>query len=234
MKKTVFLLLFLSFSICSFSQDIITTKENERIEVKVLEINETNIKYVLFYFQDGPTYLINKSKVKSINFQNGLVENFDYEDNENNKQSNIDVEEQKPEKIFKHIFMVNPVSTIMGAILGAFDIDFHYAYYFASKVAVPVEFEFFTGRWYGTGFSLLSGIEAVPVTHRQKSGLLVNALAGVTMLDRVGAAFVINPNVGYQIVTRKGFAFNFALGPMYGTLTKKINIRFMANFGGAF
>ena len=234
MKKSIFLSLFLCLSICSFSQDIIITKDNERIDAKVLEITETDVKYVLFYYQDGPTYLIYKSNVKTIAYENGLVENFDNENNENIEQSNTEVEEQKTEKIFKNVIRFNPFATIQMAILtGAFDINLQYARYLTNKIAIPVELEVFYGNRAGAGFTLMSGIEAIPATHRQKSGLFLQALTGVVMVyGDIG--FAANANVGYQLMTRKGFVFNVALGPMYETISDKLNLRLLLGVGFAF
>ena len=232
MKKTLFLSLFLTFSVCLFSQDIIITKESERIYAKVLSINETDVKYELFHNQDGAVYLIYKSNIKTIIFQNGTVENFD---NDNTVVVIVEQpEEPKTEKIFKNVIRFNPLATIQGAILlGGFDFNVQYAHYFARKIAVPVEIEVFIGGRAGMGFSLMSGIEAVPATHRQKSGLFLQGLAGFVMIDN-NFGFAANTNVGYQLMTKKGFVFNAAMGPMYNTITGKISLRLLLGVGFAF
>lgn len=78
MKKNLFLLGMLSlfFSFSAMSQDIITTKDGKDIQAKVLEITNTEIKYLDFENQDGPTYILNKADVVIIRYQNGKNEVF--------------------------------------------------------------------------------------------------------------------------------------------------------------
>jgi hypothetical protein len=61
---------------------------------------------------------------------------------------------------------------------------------------------------------------------------LLNALAGVIVYYDAG--FVANANIGYQLVTKKGFVFATAIGPMYSGLTNKVTARFSLDFGVAF
>ena len=244
MKKLILISLSFGFSVCLFSQDIIITQNNESIRVKVLEINETDIKCVYFHNQDGPTYVISKSKIKSIVYENGLVESFDEAANApvvaantpapiiNNyviKESRIKLEDEKE---FKNVVRFDPFSTIVLAPFGLFALDVQYARYLTPKIAIPVNLQVIAGGGIG-GFTLLSGIEAVPVTHRQKSGLFLNALAGITYLD-YDTGFAARANIGYQLVSRKGFAFNVAIGPGYDTITGKVGITGMLSFGFAF
>lgn len=78
MKKNLILLGMLSlfFSFSALAQDIIVTKEGKDIQAKVLEITETEIKYLDFENQDGPTYTLNKANVVLIRYQNGKNEVF--------------------------------------------------------------------------------------------------------------------------------------------------------------
>ena len=58
------------------AQDIIVTKEGKDIQAKVLEITETEIKYLDFENQEGPTYVLNKTNVLLIRYENGKNEVF--------------------------------------------------------------------------------------------------------------------------------------------------------------
>jgi len=73
-----FLLLFMAvfFTSLAFSQDAIITKEGKKIESKVLEINENDIKYKNFDNPDGPIYTMKKSDIVSILYENGSVDVF--------------------------------------------------------------------------------------------------------------------------------------------------------------
>ena len=77
MKKLLFIcaLLFSSAG-TMMAQDIITTKEGKDIQAKVVEISNTEIKYLDFENLEGPTYILNKSDVILIRYQNGKNEVF--------------------------------------------------------------------------------------------------------------------------------------------------------------
>lgn len=72
--------LLLTTCIClaglAYSQDQLFKKDNSKIEAKILEINQTEIKYKLFNYQDGPTIIISKNDVAMIIYQNGTHEVF--------------------------------------------------------------------------------------------------------------------------------------------------------------
>lgn len=58
----------------SYAQDQLFKKDNSKVEVKILEINQNEIKYKLFTYQDGPTIIIAKKDVALIIYQNGVHE----------------------------------------------------------------------------------------------------------------------------------------------------------------
>jgi hypothetical protein len=72
---TVFIKLFFSINIC-FSQDIITKKNKEFIQAKVIDSNATEIIYKQFFNQDGPTYVISKTDLLNIHYESGKTENY--------------------------------------------------------------------------------------------------------------------------------------------------------------
>lgn len=73
MKKTIIFSLLLSGT-CIFAQDKLYKKDNTKLEVKIIEINQTEVKYKLFTYQDGPTIIVAKSDVALIEYQNGVHE----------------------------------------------------------------------------------------------------------------------------------------------------------------
>ncbi len=78
MNKSIFVIigiLSLTFFGTS-SQDVIVTKNSKKIEAKVLEINVDNIKYKNFDNLDGAIYMLPKSDIVTIVYQNGRVETF--------------------------------------------------------------------------------------------------------------------------------------------------------------
>ncbi|OFY85476.1 MAG: hypothetical protein A3F72_09880 [Bacteroidetes bacterium RIFCSPLOWO2_12_FULL_35_15] len=77
MKKILTLFaIFLLISSINKAQDTIIKINGDTVLAKILEINSTEIKYKKFNFQDGPTYVENKSEIKQITYSNGLKEVF--------------------------------------------------------------------------------------------------------------------------------------------------------------
>lgn len=73
LSATLFLLCIVGMSA---AQDVIVKTDNSTILSKVLEITNTEVKYKKWDNQDGPLYAINRSEIKSINYENGEVETF--------------------------------------------------------------------------------------------------------------------------------------------------------------
>lgn len=90
MGKIMLLAILMLFSVLAFSQDIIVKKNTDEIQVKIIEVGLTEIKYKNWNNQDGPTYVINKSDIFMIKYANGDKESFldnsttsfTYQDNE--------------------------------------------------------------------------------------------------------------------------------------------------------
>lgn len=75
MKKILLIVIFICVSHVN-AQDIIYKNDKSEIKAKVLEIEETKVKYKLFDFLDGPTYNIDKKEVFMIIYKNGKKEVF--------------------------------------------------------------------------------------------------------------------------------------------------------------
>jgi len=219
MKKFIFLLFLLSFFTYLFAQDIIITKTDEHIEAKIVTVYDKEI-------------------IDTITYENGEIEKFENAKiniAESNVITNNEVNvKTNTEKTYKNIMRFKPLSMIISAIaLRAFELRVHYARYLSRKVAIPVEVELAFVPGVGTGFALMTGIEAVPATHRQKSGLYLNGLIGFIAIEST-ISVVANPNIGYQLVTKKGFVFNTNLGPRYNGATKTWGPAWAIDFGFAF
>lgn len=59
------------------AQDVIVTRQAERIDAKVLEVSETEIKYKKTSNPDGPTFVLSTEKIASILYANGEVQVFE-------------------------------------------------------------------------------------------------------------------------------------------------------------
>lgn len=75
MKKTTLLLLSL-LSMTVVAQDIIVTQDEKRIDAKILEVSNSEIKYKKYSYQDGPTFVISIAEVNSILYENGDVQMY--------------------------------------------------------------------------------------------------------------------------------------------------------------
>ena len=67
------------------AQDIIITKDAGRIEAKILEVSQSEIKYRQFSNPEGPACVMAAEEVQSITYANGEVQTFDNQDIQVNK-----------------------------------------------------------------------------------------------------------------------------------------------------
>ena len=74
MRKIFILLLYVSLNVSA--QDVIVKKDGSTIISKVLEVNQKDIKYKKHSNKNGPTYIIDKSEIMSINYENGDKDSF--------------------------------------------------------------------------------------------------------------------------------------------------------------
>ena len=79
MKKIMLLLAATIATTMVFAQDVIVKTNEEKINAKILEISEKEVKYVEYEYQDGPTYILSTENISSIIFANGnQVKVFDH------------------------------------------------------------------------------------------------------------------------------------------------------------
>ena len=76
MKKIVTLFILLVVAIIVNAQDVIVKTDGSTILAKVLEVNESDVKYKKYTNKKGPTYTISKSKIMAINYENGDKDDF--------------------------------------------------------------------------------------------------------------------------------------------------------------
>ncbi|MFM2286003.1 MAG: hypothetical protein RLZZ543_1500 [Bacteroidota bacterium] len=75
--KTILSSFFFIFGILSINaQDIITKKNSDDINAKILEITSSEIKFKKFDDQNGPTFTLLRSEVLMIRYQNGTKDVF--------------------------------------------------------------------------------------------------------------------------------------------------------------
>ena len=85
---------FITLTCTCFAQDVIVTKDSRRIDAIVMQVNEDNIRYKHFDNPNGTTYMLQKSDVAAILYQNGKVETFDTENARNQAETSTPVQTQ--------------------------------------------------------------------------------------------------------------------------------------------
>lgn len=58
----------------TYAQDFIVKQNSDEIEAKIIEIGTSEIKYKLYTYLDGPTFILNKSEIFYIKYSNGTKE----------------------------------------------------------------------------------------------------------------------------------------------------------------
>lgn len=79
MKNILFVLCLASFGLLK-AQDTIYKLNGELLAAKILEINQTDIKYKRFNLPDGPLFITAKTEIQKIKFANGAVDSFRVEE----------------------------------------------------------------------------------------------------------------------------------------------------------
>lgn len=74
MKKLLLSIVALLFTLGAFAQDKIYKTNGDLMEAKVIEVNPRTITYKRADNPDGPTYIINRSEVSRIVYENGQTE----------------------------------------------------------------------------------------------------------------------------------------------------------------
>ena len=118
------------------------------------------------------------------------------------------------------IVRFNPLTTILEfALVGTFGINVDWVPYVTTNIGIPIEIEVSTINGI---YGIMSGIEAIPLRHKEKSGLYLSAMGGPYIFhERV--TFGLKAKIGYQLVTDRGFVFTLAIGIKYIRLSGTIS-----------
>ena len=131
---------------------------------------------------------------------------------------------------FKFLLKFKPLTSIVGLAFNMFDFQIAFVPYPLPKIGIPIDLEITYFEGYG-GVALMSGIEAVPFTHREKSGFYLNYELGGMFLGALGSGFCTQGHIGYQLVTKRAFALTTAVGVMYDTVTEEVRPHLMIDIG---
>ena len=138
------------------------------------------------------------------------------------------------------IVRVDPLTTILevfaGSVFGypSFGIIADWVPYVMPCIGIPVEMEVST---LNSIYGIMSGIEAVPLRHKEKSGLYLSAMGGLYYISYKMVTFGLKARIGYQLVTDRGFVLTPAVGVKYLRRSGTINdlgFDLMAGIGFAY
>ncbi|MGN1240361.1 MAG: hypothetical protein ACI4TV_05760 [Paludibacteraceae bacterium] len=76
MKRWVSVFFCVQIAIVAMAQDIIITRDAQRVECKVMEVSSAEVRYKAWGNIDGPTFVLFTSEISSILFENGMVKTF--------------------------------------------------------------------------------------------------------------------------------------------------------------
>lgn len=74
MKKIFITLLAVMSAMSAFCADIIITTKSEKLEVKIVEISSTEVKYKKVSNLQGPTFVLSTDEINTIMYENGEVQ----------------------------------------------------------------------------------------------------------------------------------------------------------------
>ncbi|MDY2943033.1 MAG: hypothetical protein SOT07_04975 [Paludibacteraceae bacterium] len=77
MKRLVSMFICVLVAMAAVAQDIIITRDAQRIECLIQEVSSTEVKYKMWDNQTGPTFILTAQEINSIIFQNGTVKTFE-------------------------------------------------------------------------------------------------------------------------------------------------------------
>ncbi len=86
MKRKILLFFAALIYFSAMAQDIIVTKNAERIEALITEVSSSEIRYKKWNFQDGPVFVAQTSNLSAIIYKNGEVQVFGQEQTTENTE----------------------------------------------------------------------------------------------------------------------------------------------------
>jgi hypothetical protein len=125
------LLLFITLIAASFgisAQDLIVKTDSTKVEAKITEISDFEIKYYDWDSQSGPLYIIAVDKIAYIKFANGKITK--YSNHVNSLSTDVDAVAINRKNILK----VSPFSPLTGHL------DFEYERVFSKRMSCVSEF----------------------------------------------------------------------------------------------
>lgn len=170
--KQLLVILFFLYSMSVSAQDVIVKKDGSTVVCRVVEVTTTEITYKKWSDQNGSNYVMDKSLVSGINYQNGRKETFGMTEslyrpnNQNNGEHNyndnalLDIDANEHEKIrlkwvAKAGFSLDKFTgTGRTAETAGYDVSFGVAFPFKDNVVLGVNASVFSYNTHYLGNSL--------------------------------------------------------------------------------
>ena len=84
LRKNFFIICLFLFTLGAKAQDIIVTNKAERIEAKIIEVSENEIRYKKTRNPDGPIFVLSTNTIDSIYYANGDTQTYSYHNGSDN------------------------------------------------------------------------------------------------------------------------------------------------------
>ena len=205
MKKLIIVIIICIAAFNTKAQDIILTKDGQKIEAKIEEVGIKTVKYKKFNNQSGTSYLIKKNDIASIKYENGDTEAFNEKvtNLQSNETDNLKIKYEGQVEIGNNyqVAYYSPTYDIAGVL-----------FYKISKNIITYDFMFYNGVilydrvFCGIGVGIEGAFwkELSSITYRDYK----NSTLSFPILGRIKVSLLkdkkVNPfilfNVGYNIV----------------------------------
>ncbi|MCL2186447.1 MAG: hypothetical protein FWB86_11455 [Treponema sp.] len=127
-------------------------------------------------------------------------------------------EQENAQREWKGTVRFNPADLFINLHNALPGIYVTWTHFILPNFGIPAEIDinFGWGVLPGVEISILSGIEYL-LAGKNKKGFFLDAKIGLSLFfnEDVKAAFIAKANIGYQLVTKKGFVFTPAIGGVY-------------------
>ncbi len=231
MRKLIFSFFLLTIALTAFSQDKIYLSDNSVINAKVSEIGITEIKYKKFDNLTGPDYVMPKSKITMIVYENGTHEVINV--SPVHKQEETTLLLSPYYKSGKNIIGINYFDLIFKNVTLNYT-RFLCNYRFSLNASASLGFtnsnDYYSGNNSFLNFDKDYFHSAFSFNYFPIGMNKVSYFTGVTLMAGKGGEYIYDYYGPYQLVDRNYYGFYVANGVQFN-LSKHFNMRTSLNLG---
>ena len=211
------------------AQDIIVTKQSERIDAKILEISPKEVRYKRLDNPDGPTYVLPKENVASVVYANGGVESFEDSNGESESSSSGNVKSDAPKtynRLYRGLeFSLNAGANVLNSSLG-------YAAGFQPGLSIGRRFN--EHMYLGLSGAYIPGAETAPVYATLRSYVPIGG-SRMEFITDISLGYIIEGDAmmftavpGLQIPLTSHMDVRVGAGPLIIYLLNNSDVAFMS------